>query len=89
MDVIGFLYVSLCGSTAQLHNSVDAHAHAHVQRLVSVVKMVTMLEEYITEEQHSVAFFCVQKDSVQRIFINKCFLFTVGSICRVKRFTAG
>jgi hypothetical protein len=24
---------------------------------------------------------------MQRIFINKCFLFTVGSVCRVKRFT--
>jgi hypothetical protein len=26
---------------------------------------------------------------VQRIFIKKCFLFTVGSVCRVKRFTTG
>jgi hypothetical protein len=33
--------------------------------------------------------FCVQKDSMQRIFIKNCFLFTVGSVCRVKRFTAG
>jgi hypothetical protein len=31
--------------------------------------------------------FCGQKDSVQKIFINKCFPFTVGSVCRVKRFT--
>jgi hypothetical protein len=23
---------------------------------------------------------------MQRIFINKCFLFTVGNVCRVKRF---
>jgi hypothetical protein len=28
--------------------------HAHVQRLVSVVKMVTMPEAYATEEQRSV-----------------------------------
>jgi hypothetical protein len=28
--------------------------HAHVQRLVSVVKMATVLEECSTEEQHSV-----------------------------------
>jgi hypothetical protein len=34
-------------------------------------------------------FVCVQKDSVQRILIKKCFLFTVGSVCRVKRFTTG
>jgi hypothetical protein len=26
---------------------------------------------------------------VQRIFIKKCFLFTVGSVCRVKHFTTG
>jgi hypothetical protein len=26
---------------------------------------------------------------MQRIFINKCFLFKVGSVCRVKRFTTG
>jgi hypothetical protein len=33
-------------------------------------------------------FFCGRKDSTQRIFIKKCFLFTVGSVCRVKRFTS-
>jgi hypothetical protein len=27
--------------------------------------------------------------SMQRIFIKKCFLFTVGSVCHVKRFTVG
>jgi hypothetical protein len=26
---------------------------------------------------------------MQRIFINKCFLFTVGSVCHVKRFSLG
>jgi hypothetical protein len=26
---------------------------------------------------------------MQRIFMKKCFLFTVGSVCRVKRFTTG
>jgi hypothetical protein len=26
---------------------------------------------------------------MQRIFIKKCFLFTVGSVCCVKQFTAG
>jgi hypothetical protein len=31
--------------------------------------------------------FCGQKDSMQRIFIQKYFLFTMGSVCRVKRFT--
>jgi hypothetical protein len=32
-------------------------ADAHVQRLVSVVKMATVLEEYTTEEQLSVVRF--------------------------------
>jgi hypothetical protein len=33
--------------------------------------------------------FCGQKTSLQRIFIKKCFVYTVGSVCRVKRFTTG
>jgi hypothetical protein len=37
-----------------------AEAHAHVLRLISVVKMATVLEEYITEEQCSVVQFCGQ-----------------------------
>jgi hypothetical protein len=38
-----------------------ADAHAHVQSLVSVVKMATVLEEYSTEEQRSVVHFSVSK----------------------------
>jgi hypothetical protein len=34
-----------------------ADAHAHVQRLVSVVKMATVLEKYTTEEQRSIVCF--------------------------------
>jgi hypothetical protein len=50
--------------------------------------MATVLEEYSTEKQSFVVrFFCGQKDTMQRIFIKKCFLFMVGSVCRVKRFT--
>jgi hypothetical protein len=50
--------------------------------------MATVLE-YHTEEQRSVVrfFFVGKKDTLQRIFIEKYFLFTVGSVCRVKRFT--
>jgi hypothetical protein len=33
--------------------------------------------------------FCGKTDPTQRIFINKYFLSTVGSVCRVKRFTMG
>jgi hypothetical protein len=83
MDVIGFLCVSLGSSTVQ--QTIDQHEN--VQKLVSVVNMATVLEEYTTDEQRSVVLFSVQKDSMQRIFIKKCFLFTVGSDCREKRFT--
>jgi hypothetical protein len=41
-----------------------AHAHAHIQRLVSLVKMVTVLEECNTEEQRSVVRFYGQNDSM-------------------------
>jgi hypothetical protein len=58
-------------------------------RLVSVVKMTTVLEGYPTEEQHSVVRVSGQKDSMQRILIKKYFLFTVGSVYRVERFTTG
>jgi hypothetical protein len=52
--------------------------------------MATVLDECTPEEQRSVVrFFLWQKGPMQRIFIKKCFLFTVGSVCRVKRFTAG
>jgi hypothetical protein len=49
--------------------------------------MATVLEQCTTEEQRSVVLFCGQKDSMQNVFIKKCFLFMLGSVCRVKRFT--
>jgi hypothetical protein len=64
--------------------------HVHVRRLVSVVKMATVLEECTKVEHRSVVrFFCGQKVSMQRILIKKYFTFTLGSFCCVKRFTAG
>jgi hypothetical protein len=48
-----------------------------------------VLEECPTEEQHPFVLFCGQKDSMQRIFIKKCFLSMVGSVCRVRRFSLG
>jgi hypothetical protein len=56
MDVIGLIFVSLGSSIVQLHDSLG-NPHAHVQRQVSVVKMATLLEECITEEQCSVVIF--------------------------------
>jgi hypothetical protein len=55
----------------------------------SVLKLATVLEECITEEQRSLVRVCGQKDSMQRIFINKCFQFTMGSVCRIKRCKTG
>jgi hypothetical protein len=52
-------------------------AHTHVQRLVSIVKMATVLEECTTKEQSSIVRVCGQKDSVQRITIKNCILFMV------------
>jgi hypothetical protein len=51
--------------------------------------MATMLEDFTTEEQRSIVRFCGQKVSIQRIFIKKRFLFTVGSVCRLKWFHLG
>jgi hypothetical protein len=51
----------------------------HVQWLVLVVKMATMLEEYITEEQHSVVHFLCSKGLSARdhkemfpVYVGKC-----------------
>jgi hypothetical protein len=38
-----------------------ADAHEYVQRLVSVIKMATVLEEYTTEEQSSFVNFLLAK----------------------------
>jgi hypothetical protein len=66
-----------------------ADAHPHVQRLVSVFKMATVLEECTTEEQHCIVLFCGEKYLMQRIFSKKCFLFMMGSFCRVKLLKTG
>jgi hypothetical protein len=64
-----------------------ADARAHTQRLVSVVKLVTVYEECASEEQRSVMRFYRQKDLMQRIFIKIYFLFTMRNVCcHVKRF---
>jgi hypothetical protein len=58
IDLIGFLCVSLGSSTIQLHASLGSRrACAHVQRLVSVVKMTTVTEECTTLDQRSVVRF--------------------------------
>jgi hypothetical protein len=60
--------------------AVLADAYAYVQRLVSVVKMATMLEELRSVVR------LWQKDFMQIILMKKCFMFIVGNVCHVKRF---
>jgi hypothetical protein len=38
-----------------------AGAHAHVQRLVSVFKMATIVDDYVTEKQQSFVRFFIDK----------------------------
>jgi hypothetical protein len=51
-----FLYVSVGSSTVQV-----ADAYAHVTRLVSVIKMATVLEKLSTEKQSTVMPFFLGK----------------------------
>jgi hypothetical protein len=49
--------------------------------------MATKLEGVLPKSSVLLGVFSGQKDSMRRIFIKKCFLFTVGSVCRVKKFS--
>jgi hypothetical protein len=49
--------------------------------------METVLESILPKSRILLCFFSGHKDSMQRIFLKKCFLFTVGSVSRLKRFT--
>jgi hypothetical protein len=87
MDVIGFLCVSLGSSTVQLHDSLGSRCACAYSEACFSSQNGDLLEECITEEQCSVVrFFCGQNDSVQRIFIKKCFMFMLGSGYGGKRF---
>jgi hypothetical protein len=89
MDVIGSLYVSLGSSTVHLHDSLRSRHACACSEAGFSSQIGDCVEKYTTEEQRSVMRFLWVKGSVQSIFIKKCFLFTVGSVCRVKRFTTG
>jgi hypothetical protein len=88
MDVRGFC-VSLGSSTVQLHDSVGSRRACACSEAGFNIQNGDRARGYTTEEQRSFVRFCGQKDSTQRIFIKKCYLFTVGSVWRVKRFTTG
>jgi hypothetical protein len=51
--------------------------------------MATVLEGVLPKSSILLRAYYGQEDSMQRIFIKKCFLLTVGSVCRVKRFYLG
>jgi hypothetical protein len=51
--------------------------------------MATVLEDILPKSSVLLCAFCGQKDAMQRIFIKTFFLFTVESVCSVKRFTLG
>jgi hypothetical protein len=57
MNIISSLFVSLGSSTDQLHDSLGSRQAWHVQKLVSVVKMATVLEVCTTEKLRSVVLF--------------------------------
>jgi hypothetical protein len=86
MDVIGFLCVSPGSITVQLHDSLGSRRAC----ACSAAGFSSTNGDRVL--QKSSALLCVflwQKGSVQRIFIKKCFLFTVGTVCCVKRLATG
>jgi hypothetical protein len=61
----------------------------HIQRLVSVVKLSTVLEKCTTEKQRSVVRLLWGKGLVAKDIHKEMFPVTVGSVCHLKRFTTG
>jgi hypothetical protein len=85
MNIIGFLCAPLGGSTVQLHESLGSRRACPC----SEAGFSSQNGDSDYGVYYRRALFCWQKNSVQSIFIKKCFLFTVGIVCRVKRYIAG
>jgi hypothetical protein len=51
--------------------------------------MVTTFEDSSTKDSVLLLVFCGQKDTMQRVFIKKCFMIIVGSVYGVKRLITG
>jgi hypothetical protein len=66
-----------------------ADEHAHVQRLVSIAKMATVLQECTTEEQRSVVRFLREIGLNAKDIHKEIFPVYGESICPVKLFTTG
>jgi hypothetical protein len=88
-SVLGSLCVSLGSSTVQLHDSLGSRRSYACSEAGFNSQNGNRAWGVYYEQQRSVVRFYGQKDSMQRIFIKKRFLYTVGSVCRVKWFTAG
>jgi hypothetical protein len=65
-----------------------ACVYAHIQTLVSVIKMATMLGSIRLKSKSFLRFY-EQNDSMEAILITKYFLFVVGSVSPVKLLTTG
>jgi hypothetical protein len=91
MDVIIFLYVSLGSSTVQLHDGLGSRC----ARACSEAGFSSQNGDHAWGVDYwRAAFYCPfffggEKNSIRWIFIKKCFLFTVESVCGVKGFTCG
>jgi hypothetical protein len=87
MDVI---VVPLDSSTDQLHDSLGSRRTCECSAAgFSSQNGDCAWGVYQWKAAFCCAFFGGEKDSMQRIFIKKCCLFMMGSVCHVKRFTTG
>jgi hypothetical protein len=89
LDIIRFPYVTLGSSTVHLHDSLgNRYACACSDSGFSSKIGDRAWGVYYRRAAMCCEFFWEQKSPMQRVFIKKCFLFTVGSVCSVKWFTA-
>jgi hypothetical protein len=82
MDVRGFLCVSLGSSIVQLHDSLG-------NRRACPCSEAGFSNQNCDRDwgtYYRRAAFCCAFSEGKRVFIKKCFLFTVGSVCLVKQF---
>jgi hypothetical protein len=90
MAVISFLFVSAGSRTVQLHVSLGIRCPcACSEPDFGRQNGDCALRSILPKSSILLCVFCGHKDSIQRIFIQKCSLFRVGSVCRVKRFITG
>jgi hypothetical protein len=90
MDVIGFFCISLGGSTVHLHENLCSRRACPCSEAGFISQNGDRTwGVYYRRAAFCYAFPCEQKESMQRIFIKKCFLFTVGSVWCAQRFTSG